>query len=348
MAIKFYKLMALTGFLTVLSCGDKKPEVSPFTFDSSVLQEQYHRSESVSLQLSNPEKHAIDSVVFYVNDKRVASIKSGAHNFSLSGSKLGYQTLKATVFYNGQSADATDRIEVVSEIQPQLWSYELVNIYPHDIGSFTQGLEFFRDTLYEGTGRNGQSFIRKYDYKTGKVYKQVDLDAQYFGEGITIMDNKIYQLTYQSQVGFVYDVDTFKRLSQFTYDKPVEGWGLTHHDGYLYKSDGTEKIWKVDPKTFKMIDHVNVYTASSKIKSVNELEYIDGKIYGNIWQKDAIAVIDPASGAVEAVINLSDLRKQVGNPEAEVLNGIAYNPKTKTIFVTGKNWSKLFEIRVKK
>ena len=348
MAIKFYKLMALTGFLTVLSCGDKKPEVSPFSFDSSVLQEQYHRSESVSLQLSNPEKHAIDSVVFYVNDKRVASIKSGAHNFSLAGSKLGYQTLKATVFYNGQSADATDRIEVVSEIQPQLWSYELVNIYPHDIGSFTQGLEFFRDTLYEGTGRNGQSFIRKYDYKTGKVYKQVDLDAQYFGEGITIMDNKIYQLTYQSQVGFVYDVDSFKQLSQFTYDKPVEGWGLTHHDGYLYKSDGTEKIWKVDPKTFKMIDHVNVYTASSKIKSVNELEYIDGKIYGNIWQKDAIAVIDPASGAVEAVINLSDLRKQVGNPEAEVLNGIAYNPKTKTIFVTGKNWSKLFEIRVKK
>jgi len=345
--MNFHKLLSLTLFAAVVSCGESDKEHS-FSFDSSVLQEQYHRNESVKLAIANPKNAAIDSIVYYVNDKRISAVKNaGNHEFPLTDAKLGYQSLKAMVFTGGESVEVTDRIEVVSEIQPKLLEFEIVNMYSHDIGSFTQGLEFYRDTLYEGTGRNGQSYIRKYDYKTGKVYKQVDLDSKHFGEGITIMDDKIYQLTYQSQVGFVYDANTFKQLKEFPYDKPVEGWGLTHHDGFLYKSDGTEKIWKVDPNTFKMVDYINVYTASTKIKSVNELEYVNGKIYGNIWQKDAVAVIDPASGAVEAVLNLSSLRPQVGNPEAEVLNGIAYNPKTQTFFVTGKNWSKMFEIKIK-
>jgi glutamine cyclotransferase len=132
----------------------------------------------------------------------------------------------------------------------------------------------------------------------------------------------------------------------FSYDKPIEGWGMTNDGKYIYQSDGTEKIWKMDPATQKMIDYVNVYSKSSKIKSVNELEYISGKIYGNIWQKDAIAIINPENGKVEGILNLADLRKLVKNKTAEVLNGIAYNPKTKTIFVTGKNWDKLFEISV--
>jgi glutamine cyclotransferase len=160
------------------------------------------------------------------------------------------------------------------------------------------------------------------------------------------LKNKIYQLTWQSNIGFVYNASTLKREKTFTYDKPIEGWGMTNDGEYLYQSDGTEKIWKMNPETLKMIDYINVYAGSNKIKSVNELEFINGKIYGNIWQKDAIAVINPTTGAVEAILNLTDLRKQVTNDTAEVLNGIAYNPKTKTLFVTGKNWDKLFELKV--
>ena len=172
------------------------------------------------------------------------------------------------------------------------------------------------------------------------------LEDQDFGEGITFINNQLFQLTWEEKKGFIYNVDTWKVEKTFDYDKPIEGWGMTNDGKVIYQSDGTEKIWKMNPTNQKMIDYVNVYSGSSKIKSVNELEYINGKIYCNIWQKDAIAVINPQTGAVEQVLDLSALRAKVTNKEAEVLNGIAYNKKTNTIFITGKNWNKMFEIKV--
>ncbi len=348
--MKLSKLLVFSFLaVSISSCkDDAATEEKQLKFDGSVLKEHYQATDRVDLQLVNPNNVKIDSIVYYVNGKNVGSVKgSGKTSAALEGSKLGYQNLKALVYFEGQNIEVAERIEVVSNIQPKLLDFTMINMYPHDASSFTQGLEFYRDTLYESTGQNGTSYIRKYDYKTGKVYKQANLEQQYFGEGITILDNKIYQLTYKTLVGFIYDADTFKKEKTFNYDKQIEGWGLTNDGKFLYQSDGTEKIWKMDPKTQKMLDYVNVYSISGKIKSVNELEYIDGKFYGNIWQRDAIAVIDPATGAVEAILNLSKLREQVKNPEAEVLNGIAYNPKTKSIFVTGKNWDKMFEIKIK-
>ena len=201
-------------------------------------------------------------------------------------------------------------------------------------------------TLFESTGQKGASYFRKYDYKTGKIFKQNNLDAKYFGEGITFVNNKLYQLTWQEKTGFIYNATTLKLEKTFTYEKDIEGWGMTNDGKYIYQTDGTEKIWKMDPNTLKMVDYSNVYSGNAKIKSINELEWIDGKIYANVWQKDAIAVVNPTSGSVEGILDLSGLRKFVKNPTAEVLNGIAYNPKTKTLFVTGKNWDKLFEIKV--
>jgi glutamine cyclotransferase len=221
-----------------------------------------------------------------------------------------------------------------------------VNTYDHDVDAFTEGFEFFRDTLMESTGQNGKSYFAKIDYKTGKAYKKVSIDQQYFGEGITVINNKIYQLTWQNGEGFIYDANTLKKLKTFPFDKKVEGWGMTNDGKNIYHSDGTEKIWTMNPDTQKLTDFINVYTNDSKIKSINELEWINGKIYGNIWQKDAIAVINPQTGAVEAVLDLSALRAKVTNKEAEVLNGIAFNKKTNTVFVTGKNWNKTFEIKV--
>jgi glutamine cyclotransferase len=209
-------------------------------------------------------------------------------------------------------------------------------------------LEFYKDTLYEstGSGNNCISYLRKYDYKTGKVYKQIDLDSKYFGEGITIINNKIYQLTYQEKTGFIYNADTWKLEKTFVYDKDIEGWGMTNDGKYIYQTDKTEKIWKMDPETQKMIDYVNVYSGSLKIKAINELEWINGKIYTNVWQKESIAVVDPKTGSVEKIMDMSGLRKFINAGPNDFLNGIAYNPKTKTIFVTGKNWDKMFEIRV--
>jgi glutamine cyclotransferase len=160
------------------------------------------------------------------------------------------------------------------------------------------------------------------------------------------MNDKIYQLTWKEKTGFIYNANTFKLEKTFTYDKDIEGWGMTNDGTHLYQTDGTEKIWKKNPATQKMIDYVNVYSGSSKIQSINELEWINGKIFCNVWQKDAIAIVNPTSGAVESILDLSGLRTKIESPNAEVLNGIAYNPKTKTIFVTGKNWDKTFEIQV--
>ncbi|WP_286970660.1 glutaminyl-peptide cyclotransferase [Flavobacterium sp. UBA4854] len=347
--MKKYNFLAviLLG-ITLIGCGEKnKGENSLFTIDDSAFPAHLTQKEALNIGILNPKSKEIDSIAYFVNDKRVGGTK-GTENFrfELIDQKLGYQYLKAKVYFGGDSSDATKRIEVVSDIEPKLLKYKIVNTFPHDTTAFTEGLEFHDGRLFESTGQKGDSYFREVDYKTGKVIKQVDLPKEYFGEGITFFGGKIYQLTWQEKTGYIYDANTFKLEKTFKYDKDIEGWGMTHDDKYIYHSDGTEKIWKMDPATQKLIDYINVYSGSSKIKAINELELIDGKFYANVWQKDAIAVVNPESGAVEKILNLSDLRKSLKAKNAEVLNGIAYNPATKTIFVTGKYWDKMFEITV--
>jgi glutamine cyclotransferase len=334
--------------ITLIGCGDtKKGENSLFTIDDSAFPAHFTQKEPLTIAILNPNSKEIDSVAYFINDQRVGSTK-GAKDFriELLDQKLGYQYLKATVYFGSDSSDATKRIELVSDVQPKALKYKIVNSYPHDPEAFTEGLEFHDGVLYESTGQEGNSYFRSVDYKTGKVIKQVDLPKEDFGEGITFINDKIFQLTWQQKKGYIYDAKTFKLEKTFTYDKDIEGWGMTHDDKYIYHSDGTEKIWKMDPTNEKLLDYINVYSGSSKIKRINELELIDGKFYVNVWQKDAIAVVNLTSGAVEGILDLSGLRKFIKAPKAEVLNGIAYNPQTKTIFVTGKYWEKMFEITV--
>ena len=347
--MKLHNLFITTFLaLNLISCGDSQAEKERyFSFDESQLKPLYQATDKVDFTLLNNKNKTIDSVVYFSNGERLGSVK-GNEKFSLdlNGKKLGYHQLKALVYFDKDTVSTKTRIEVASGVVPKLLKYTVVNSYPHDVNAFIEGYEFYNDTLIESTGLKGKSYFAKVDYKTGQLFKKVDLDAQYFGEGITIINDKVYQLTWENQEGFVYDAKTMKKIKSFKYDKPVEGWGMTNDGTKIYHSDGTEKIWTLDPETFKLTDYINVYTNDSKIKSVNELEWINGKIYGNIWQKDAIAVINPMSGAVEAVLDLSALRAQVTNKEAEVLNGIAYRKSTNTLFVTGKNWNKTFEIKV--
>lgn len=340
-----------------LSCENKEKDKSGlFLLNTTQSKAQFSTDEKVVLTISNAKNKTIDSIVYFANDKKVGTV-TGEKNveFALTDEKLGYQNLKALVYYENDYAEATHRVELISKIEPKLLKYTLVNTYPHDIKAYTQGLEFHRDTLYEGTGNGagnttrtkGISSLRKTNYKTGEVYKIVEYPEAIFGEGITVLNNKVYQLTWQNLVGFIYDADTFKEIKRFNYSKRIEGWGLCNDGKSLYQSDGTEKIYTLNPETLQIDGSINVYSGVNKIKSVNELEWIEGKIYGNIYQKDAIAIINPKNGAVESVIYLGDLKKLVTqHPDIDVLNGIAYNPKTKTLFVTGKNWDKMFEIRV--
>lgn len=356
--MKNYNLFSfiLLAFL-FLGCEDKEKNKSGlFLLNTTPTKDQFTFTEKAVLSVSNAKNKVIDSIIYYANDKKVASVTGNkTADYDLSNEKLGYQNLKALVYFEEDYVEISKRIEVISNIEPKLLKYTLVNTYPHDSKAYTQGLEFHRDTLFEGTGNGtgagtgtkGISSLRKTNYKTGEVYKKVEYPEQYFGEGISILNNKVYQLTWQNLTGFVYDADTFKEIKKFTYSKRIEGWGLCNDGNMLYQSDGTEKIYTLNPETLQIEGNINVYSGKNKIKSVNELEWIDGKIYGNVYQRDAIAIINPKNGAVESVIDLRDLKKLVTqHPDLDVLNGIAYNPKTKTLFVTGKNWDKLFEIRV--
>jgi glutamine cyclotransferase len=239
----------------------------------------------------------------------------------------------------------------MADTAPELYTYKLINTYPHDPKAYTQGLEYYNGFLYESTGRKGTSSIRKVDIKTGKVLQQVDLDNQYFGEGITLFNNKIYQLTWQAGKGFIYDLNTFKREGEFKYTKSREGWGLTHNGKQLIKSDGTERIWYLDPTTLAEKSYIEAYTNKQKVEELNELEYVNGKIYANRWQLNSLIIIDPVSGKVDGVADLNSLKTRIKQVQViddvdEVLNGIAYDKEHNRLFVTGKLWSKLYEIKL--
>ncbi|MGA1874864.1 MAG: glutaminyl-peptide cyclotransferase [bacterium] len=237
------------------------------------------------------------------------------------------------------------RIEVV--VPPldaiPVYTYQVMNIYPHDRTAFTQGLVFENGFLYEGTGIPGLSTLRRVDLETGNVLQSIDLAPQYFGEGVTIFGNRIIQLTWLHNIGFVYDKYTFELLQEFSY--PTEGWGITHDGKNLIMSDGTSTLHVLDPVTFAEVGLINVYDAAGPVVYLNELEFIQGEIYANVWLTDRIARIDPVSGQVVGWIDLTGLLDTV-NPvyPADVLNGIAYDAAYDRLFVTGKFWPALFEI----
>jgi glutamine cyclotransferase len=342
-------IIVLSSVLMCYNCSKINTE-SLFKIEDTAFKTKFFTTNTVDLKVLNPENKVVDSVQYFVNDLKIASKKDlSTYKFDLKSQKFGFQNLQAKVFENGNAEPETifAKFEIVSDVTPKLLKFEIVKTYSHDITSFTEGLEFYKGVLYENTGLKGKSNLLKTDFETGKILKAVPMDAQYFGEGITILNGKIYQLTWQNKVGFIYNAENLTFEKTFPFDKDIEGWGMTNDGIKIYQSDGTEKIWTMNAETLKMESFVNVYSAKEKIKSVNELEWIDDKIYANIWQKDAIAVVNPATGAVEGILNLASLRKNLTNKEAEVLNGIAYNPATKTIFVTGKNWDKMFEIKVK-
>lgn len=220
----------------------------------------------------------------------------------------------------------------------------IVATYPHDANAFTQGLQYVDGFFYEGTGLNGRSSIRKVKLETGAVVQRRDIAAQYFGEGITVWKSALIQLTWQSGLAFVYDRNTFAPLRTFKYRG--EGWGLTHDGTSLVMSDGTSELRFLDPDTFAERRRVKVTAAGKPIPELNELEFVKGEIFANIWQTDRIARIDPATGRVTGWVDLSGLLTPRERAGTDVLNGIAYDAARDRLFVTGKLWPRLFEIKL--
>ena len=228
---------------------------------------------------------------------------------------------------------------------PVSYGYKIVNIFPHDSRAFTQGLTFEDGVLYEGTGGSGISTLRRVDVKTGNILKSRRIRGHYFGEGVTIFKDRIIQLTYLSKTGLVYDKETFELIERFDY--PTEGWGLTHDTTHLIMSDGTANLYFLNPETYERSRQIEVRDNNGPVPFLNELEYIKGYIYANIWQSDDIAIISPETGLVAGYIRLQGLLDPSSFHEPiDVLNGIAYDSENDRLFVTGKLWPELFEIEL--
>ena len=234
---------------------------------------------------------------------------------------------------------------VLKSTKAPISAIKVVNIYPHDAKAFTQGLLYYNGYLYESTGLNGKSTLRKIDIKSGKILQELKLNQKYFAEGITIYDNKIYQLTWQNNIVFVYDLLSFKLLNNFSY--PGEGWGITTDGKNLFMSNGTAVIDCIDPEHFTVVRKINVHDGNTAINNLNELEFIRGEIWANIFMENVIARISPLTGEVLGWVDLSPLYDLLPvNCRVDVLNGIAYDQDNNRIFVTGKFWPKIFEIKI--
>lgn len=339
-SIKLFIITVLS--LSLWTCGDNpNGKKNHFVIKTDAKNNTIALGETVNLSMDNPKNKTITNVTYHLNGVAIDK------NFTTTDVPLGIHTLTAKVVYEGQTEETTTNLTVLNNKPPVIYSYNILNEYPHDITSYTQGLEFHNGILYESTGQYGESKLRKVKHDTGEILKSITIGNQYFGEGLTVLNDKIYQLTWKENIGFVYNAETLEKTGSFNYGKSKEGWGLCNDGKTIYKSDGTHTIWKLNPETLAEEGFIQVFTNTGKIESLNELEYINGKIYANIYQRNGVLIINPKNGAVEGVIDFSPLQKLVKqHPELDVLNGIAYNPDTKTIFVTGKNWDKLFEVEV--
>jgi glutamine cyclotransferase len=286
----------------------------------------------------------------YVDSVLITSDKNAEFTYLLKKfENIGKHTLKAvSVKDDGVEGIYYKTFEVLSDIVPEAYGYEVVQTYPHNETFFTEGLEIHNGFLYESTGENGKSSLNKSELTSGKTVQSVKLSNKYFGEGITIFNNRIFQLTYKTKVGFVYQLENMAVVDSFHFES-AEGWGMTHDDKNLIMSDGTNILTYLDPVSFKTVKKLQVYDDKDPVVYLNELEYSDGFIYANVWTTNLLVKIDPKTGKVLSKIDLDGILTMSNpNTQVDVLNGIAIDPVTKKMFVTAKLFPKLFEIKLVK
>ena len=281
----------------------------------------------------------VDDSVYYSSSEKKDNY---SFIFTDSSMEMGTHVIRTKIELKEKTEEQRTTITIVSNKAPVNYTYDIVNTFRHDPQAYTQGLIIDNGIMYEGTGLQGQSDIRVVNLFTGEFTTKYKLDDQYFGEGITIIGDKLYQLTYQHRIGFIYDKNTFEKTGEFSYNS--EGWGLTHDGNHLIMSDGTNKLYFIDPEKMTIAKTLEVYDNRGPQHYLNELEYINGEIWANVYQTETIVVIDPSNGQIKSRINLSGIIEWEG--DMDVLNGIAYDQRTGKIYVTGKRWPKIFEIKI--
>ncbi|GAA4325249.1 hypothetical protein GCM10023149_27440 [Mucilaginibacter gynuensis] len=356
--MKKLNILLAAAVLFACSCRDTKK-----TTDLSISPDagtSYNAGTPVNIKVTFPADAKIDSVVYLLDSARIAT-RTDTLGVTLKTDTipLGTKVITARMFTGGNSLEASTNIVLMAAKAPEELTFKIEKVFPHDTSSYTEGLEYHDGFLYESDGGyltpppneevTGQSSLRKTDLATGKVVQQVLVDPKVFAEGITIIGDKIIQLTYREKIGYVYDLKTFKLLKTFSYTAGKEGWGLCFDGEKIYNTDSGNVILLLDKNDYHQIGSIAVYDNEHQIDNVNELEYIDGKLYANVYTTNDLLVIDPKTGAVLQRADLTELYPQnKRNLEADVLNGIAWDAKGKRLFVTGKKWDKLFQIKLVK
>ncbi len=339
-------------FITFISCSNKPNRSRKPVSTISILPKakNYIYGQTVTLDVKTKVRNGeIDNIQLYYQDKLLK--ESSELEFTVEDVELdevGTNKLKVVAIKTDSVSNSrVISFNVVSDITPKKYHFQTVNNYPHNKKFFTQGLEFYNGFIYEGTGEYGKSGLYKVDLETGNTVQQHELSEDYFGEGITILNDKIYQVTYREQQAFVYNLSDFELMDSFQY-KSKEGWGLTNDGENLIMSNGTHELKWLNPSDFSEIKRIQVANDRGTINNINELEYIDETIYANIYTTNSIIQIDPETGKVLSEINLEGLLNlyQGSSDTIDYLNGIAYDTEGDRLFVTGKWWPRLFEIEL--
>lgn len=350
----FILILFLSLFVTLFSCSNQSSKSRKPVCSISIhpAKTNYVFGEKISVNITTKVKNGeIKSIkVFYQNE---LLMESKELNFNIEGIEiktLGNSIIKVeAVKTDGLSNTQLKTIHTLSNTVPEKLTYKIVNTYPHSKEYFTEGFEFHGGYIYEGTGENGSSAIHKVNLSSGKAVQSVELNEKYFGEGITVLNNKIYQLTYRAKKGFVYDFNSFALIDSFQFSSTTnEGWGLTNDGKYLIMSDGSQFLTWLDTVDFSIVKRIEVGNNKAIYKNINELEYIEGTIYANVYTTEMIVQIDPETGRILSEINFPDIIKMYHNQKDRIdyMNGIAWDDKNKRLYITGKLWPKLFEIEL--
>ena len=336
----------LCGFSCSDSSGKSRKPVTKISIEPKL--KFYKTNDSVKISCSVKIKNGeLKNSSLYYGDSLILTTSKPEFSSSLKLTSVGKQQIKVVALKtDGIKGENYFVIDVFSDTEPQQSGYEVVNEYPHNTNHFTQGFEIHDGKFYESTGENGKSAIYRFNLKNGSVLQTVKLEDKYFGEGITILNDKIYQITYRAQKGFIYDLESFARIDSFTY-RTKEGWGLANDGRYLIKTDGTQFIEFIDPENMQIVRQIAVYDNKGPVIYLNEIEYHKGYIYANIYTTDFIVKIDVSTGKVIEKINLEGLLPMQAD-NIDFLNGIAIDKDNGKMYITGKLWPKIFEIKIKK
>jgi glutamine cyclotransferase len=339
--------MALVAF----GCKNRNQKLADTTFAMSPSEKYAERDgKPIDAKVSYPDAFSPDSIVYFVDSVRVgATPDSSVFNIRTDAMKMGTRKILARIYKDGKSQDLKTNVIIMPTRMPVSYTYKIVKTFPHDTSAHTQGLSYADGYLYESTGKPGHSEIRKVELETGKVLIRQNIGAQYSGKGSAIVGDKVVMFTERDKIGFVFDKNTLKPLGQFTNNIAKMAWGAAYDGRRIFMNDSTNRVWFLNPNTYKPTGYIEIYDHNSAVKGIDEMEYMNHKLYATINPYDTIIEIDPKTGAVLKAVNMTDIwpdkvRPKGFNNDHDVLNGIAFDPSGQRIFVTGGNWRYVFQI----